>query len=127
LLFLYRNLLKVMPYLFVGLLILVTYLLLMEMPPTTPSWPYKDKVQHITVFLALTISGGLAFQNGCVALCAMLAAYGALMEVLQSVLTVTRIASVYDWLADVAGILIATALLRLLSKWFNQSSPSTKS
>lgn len=111
-----------MPYLFVSLLILVTYLLLMEMPPATPSWPYKDKVQHITVFLALTISGGLAFQNRCVALCTMLAAYGALMEVLQSVLTVTRIASIYDWLADVTGILIATALLRLLSKWFNQSA-----
>ncbi|HEY3301638.1 MAG TPA: VanZ family protein [Methylophilaceae bacterium] len=105
-----------------SLLILVTYLLLMEMPPTTPSWPYKDKVQHIIVFLALTTSGGLAFQNRCVALCVMLAVYGAMMEVLQSVLTVTRIASVYDWLADVTGILIATVILRLLSKWSNQNS-----
>lgn len=111
-----------MPYLFVSLLILVTYLLLMEMPPATPSWPYKDKVQHITVFLALATCGGLAFQNRYVAVCTMLAGYGALMEVLQSVLTVTRIASVYDWLADVAGILIAAAVLRLFSKWFNQSS-----
>jgi VanZ family protein len=110
-----------MPYLFMGLLILVTYLLLMEMPPAAPSWPYKDKVQHIIVFLALTICGGLAFQSRCVAICTMLVTYGALIELLQSVLTVTRIASVYDWLADVTGILIALILLRLVNTWFSQN------
>lgn len=105
-----------MPFVFFGLLVLVTYLLLMEMPPAPPSWPHKDKVQHITVFLALCVSGGLAFQNRQIGVCVLLAAYGALMEVLQSLLTVTRVASVYDWLADVTGILIAMAVLRLLNK-----------
>lgn len=105
-----------MPFVFLGLLVLVTYLLLMEMPPAPPSWPYKDKVQHITVFLALSITGGLAFQNRQIAVCILLAAYGALMEVLQSILTVTRVASVYDWLADATGILIAIAVLRLINK-----------
>jgi VanZ family protein len=110
-----------MPYLFVGLLILVTYLLLMEIPPAAPSWPYKDKVQHITVFLALTICGDLAFQSRSVAICTMLAIYGALMELLQSVLTVTRIASVSDWLADVTGILIALVILRFVNTWVPQN------
>lgn len=103
-----------MPYLFLALLILVTYLLLMEMPPAPPSWPYKDKVQHIVVFLTLSISGGLAFQKRSFFVYLMLACYGALMEVLQSVLTVTRVASVYDWLADVTGVLLAILLLRML-------------
>lgn len=105
-----------MPFVFFGLLVLITYLLLMEMPPAPPSWPYKDKVQHITVFLALSVTGGLAFQLRQLGVCMLLAAYGALMEVLQSLFTVTRVASVYDWLADVTGILIAIAVLRLLSK-----------
>ena len=93
------------------------YLLLMEMPPARPSWPYKDKVQHIIVFLVLTMSGGLAFQKKQIAVCLVLSGYGALMELLQSLLTVTRVASVYDWLADDVGIVIGLLVLYLLNRY----------
>ncbi len=96
-----------MPLIFWALFAIVTVLMLIELPPKQGGWPYWDKVQHALVFAALTSAGLLAFPQKKRWVCLGLVCYGALIEWLQSVLTITRMASISDWLADIAGILLA--------------------
>ena len=111
---------RFMPIIFWLLVVVVTMLMLVELKPTEGGLPYIDKVEHALVFMALGVSGGLAYaqKRACVYL--GLIALGALYEVLQAQLTITRQASVYDWLADIAGILIAIGLMGLISKLHKQ-------
>lgn len=112
--FLYRNLLRLMPYVFVFGLVLTTYLLLTEMPPSVTKWTYGDKVQHAIGFFLLASSARIGFPNQARLFYIGLVFYGALMEVLQSSLTLTREASVYDWIADVIGILLCMAIAKMM-------------
>lgn len=99
----YKNTYK---FIFILCLAILTYLLLMEMAPAKEVSLYKDKLQHIVAFGGVTFWGLLAFQRYPRTVMLGLAVFGAAMEVLQ-LLTATRQPSVYDWLADVVGILLA--------------------
>lgn len=99
--------------LLLALLALVSYLLLIELPPKPMGWPWKDKLQHAGVFLLLGGVALLACRGRLLACCLALALYGGLMEWLQGVFTVTRIPSWWDWLADVVGIALALGLVLL--------------
>ena len=93
----------------IGLFLLTTYLMLIELPPKKMGWPHWDKVQHMLVFLMLT---GLALclyfkQRWQWAIALFI--YGGLIEWMQATLTITRMASLDDWAADFVGILIALA------------------
>lgn len=99
---------------------LLTYLLLMEMAPATEFSLYKDKLQHIVAFGGVTFWGLLAFQRFPKTTLFGLAVFGALMEVLQGLLTTTRQPSVYDWLADVVGILLAWGVAVMWLRWWNK-------
>lgn len=101
---------------FWAMLAIVTALMLTELAPKEGGWPYWDKLLHIVVFVILTLAGCLAFQQKRLWVGLSLIAYGAIIEMLQGALTSTRQASVYDWLADVAGIAIAIGLLALIKK-----------
>jgi VanZ family protein len=96
-----------LPYLFMLLLMLVTYLMLIELPPKEAGWPYWDKVQHIAVFVMLTSLALLAFPKWRWQSAVGLAMYGAVIEWAQGAWTITRMPSVGDWLADVVGIAIS--------------------
>ncbi|WP_020182803.1 VanZ family protein [Methylotenera sp. 1P/1] len=96
-----------LPYLFMLLLTLVTYLMLIELPPKEGGWPYWDKVQHIAVFVMLTSLALLAFPKWRWQSAVGLAMYGAVIEWAQGAWTITRMPSVGDWLADVVGIAIS--------------------
>ncbi|WP_047534554.1 VanZ family protein [Methylotenera sp. N17] len=96
-----------LPYLFMLLLMLVTYLMLIELPPKEGGWPYWDKVQHIAVFVMLTLLALLAFPKWRWQSAVGLAMYGAVIEWAQGAWTITRMPSVGDWLADVVGIAIS--------------------
>ncbi len=109
-----------MPYLFTLLLMIVTYLMLIELPPHQGGWPYWDKVQHIFVFTALALLGFASFTKILVWISAFLIIYGAAIEHLQGALTLTRLASVGDWLADIVGIMLATLVWLMLKKYFVQ-------
>ena len=86
--------------------VVLIYLLLMEMPSANDGSVYKDKIQHIVAFAGLTFWGLMAFPAHRLVIMTGIALFGAVMEVLQGILTVTRQPSVYDWLADLAGILL---------------------
>lgn len=96
-----------LPYVFAALLALVTYLMLIELPPKQAGWPYWDKVQHVVVFVMLTTLALFAFPKWRWQSAIGLVAYGALIEWLQAMWTLTRMASVGDWLADTLGVVVS--------------------
>ena len=104
---------RFMPLIFWLLIIVVSVLMLIELQPKKDSIPYIDKFEHAFVFIWLTITGCLAYIQKKSWVYAGLIALGALYEVLQALFTVTRQASVYDWLADIAGIILAIIISRL--------------
>jgi VanZ family protein len=95
-----------LPYMFWLLLGAVTYGMLIELPPKPNGWAHWDKVQHIGVFMVLTFLACWAFPRRRWLLATVLIIYGAAVEWMQSALTVTRMASLGDWLADVVGVLL---------------------
>lgn len=113
----YKNTYKLI---FILCLAILTYLLLMEMAPANEVIIYKDKLQHIVAFGGVTFWGLLAFQHHAKTVMLVLAVYGALMEVLQGLLTITRQPSGYDWLADMVGILLAWGIVVLWLRWWNK-------
>lgn len=99
---------------------LLTYLLLMEMPPSNDHSLYKDKIEHIIAFGGVTFWGLMAFPFHRIAIALGLTVFGALMEVLQGVMTTTRQPSVYDWFADLVGIALAWGVVILLQRWWKK-------
>src|SRR5688500_6399273 len=67
--------------------------------------PGVDKLVHAGLFTALALTGRWAGVGRGV-LGALLVLYGAVSEVLQQLTPLQRTASVADWLADVAGVLL---------------------
>ncbi len=58
-----QQLIQKAPYLFWGLVLIVTALLLVELAPSHSGWPYKDKVEHMVAFAALGIFGHLSYPR----------------------------------------------------------------
>lgn len=112
----YKNTYKLI---FILCLAVLTYLLLMEMAPTNDGSLYKDKLQHIVAFGGMAFWGLLAFQRYFKSVMLGLTVFGALMEVMQGVLTTTRQPSVFDWVADVVGILLAWGVVIAWQRWWN--------
>jgi VanZ family protein len=102
------------PYIFWGLIALVTKLLLMEYSGSLPSFPHSDKVIHACLFAMITLTGYLAYANYSKWLYTSLIIYGAITEIMQQMFTATRFASVYDWLADVIGVLLAVFVIKII-------------
>jgi VanZ family protein len=90
-----------------------TFLMLVEIVPKAPLFPYMDKAQHTITFLFLTILGLKAYPSKTPWILAMLAVYGGSIELVQGVFTLTRQASVLDWLADAIGIALGYFIKRL--------------
>ena len=111
---------KSLALIFIVCTAVLTYLLLMEMPPANDGTVYKDKIQHIAAFGGLTLWGLLAFPAKRFAIMAGIAVFGALMEILQGVLTITRQPSVYDWFADLLGITLAWLVMPPILRWWSK-------
>lgn len=117
---------RFMPLIFWLLVIVVSVLMLIELKPTTDGIPNIDKLEHAFVFIVLTITGCLAYVQQKPRIYAGLIALGALYEVLQALFTVTRQASVYDWLADLLGILIAVGIMAANRRLMKQNNTLTR-
>jgi VanZ family protein len=78
--------------------------------------PYFDKIVHFGMYFVLTSviiyeNSKTLIKTGRVFIIALIPfVYGVLIEILQSALTVTRTGSLYDALADCAGILISVLI-----------------
>ena len=76
--------------------------------------PGVDKVIHLALFATLALTGRWAgIRQGVLA--TLLVGYAAVSEVLQDLTPLDRSASVADWIADVAGILLGLLLWRWAS------------
>ncbi len=107
------TIMRFMPLIFWLLIAVVSVLMLIELQPKKNAIPHIDKFEHAFVFILLTTTGCLAYSQKKSWVYAGLIALGALYEVLQALFTVTRQASVYDWLADIAGIMLAVIISSL--------------
>lgn len=105
---------KLAPYLFWLAFLIVTGLLLIDLPPSTGGLPLSDKIIHATVFFVLTALGLLAYKHHSVWVGLGLVIYGALTEFLQGELTATRMPSLLDWVADIVGITLVFLLVLLM-------------
>ena len=93
-----------------GAVVAVSFVVLFAPAGDVPSAPPGvDKIVHAVLFLALAATGRWAGFRPVVLLPA-LAAYGAGSEVLQGMDVIGRSASVFDWAADVVGVLAGLAL-----------------
>ena len=82
-----------------------------------PKIAQSNKVEHMIAFFTLAFLARLAFRFAPALRVALaLAAFGAVIEVTQMIPALHRDGNVADWLADcaaiVAGLLLATVLLR---------------
>ncbi len=85
-----------------------------SLPPPLINW--WDKAQHALGFMVLALLGFLAYTNKTSVVAMLLAVYGVLIELAQS-LTGWRYGDALDWLADVAGILAALALFLVFRQY----------
>ena len=93
--------------------------MLIELKPQAAGWIYADKLQHIIVFMTLALIGILAYFEKMWLVISGLLMFGLIIEILQSAFTLTRQASLADWLADVVGIAIAIGIVVIIKKFKN--------
>ncbi|CAN4268677.1 VanZ-like [Methylophilaceae bacterium] len=79
---------------------------------------FWDKAQHVLAFALLALIGCFAFPRHLTAILLCLILYGAIIEVLQSLLQLGRYGDVYDSLADNLGVLIGYSVYQLSLKRF---------
>lgn len=102
------------PYLFWALICMTTALLLMEHSGPAIGFPHMDKLIHVILFASLAAVGYLAYPEAGSKLYFGLMIYGIVTEVLQGVLTATRYASIYDWMADILGLLLWLLIIQVI-------------
>lgn len=107
---------RLAPHLFWLMISFITLFLLMEQSKSTPLFPHIDKVIHAIIFAILTAVGYLAYAKHSKWLYLGIIVYGAITEVLQGTYTQTRLASIGDWLADIAGVLLCATLINFLNR-----------
>lgn len=103
-----------MPYVFFTGLALVTILSLIPGTSVPKSIQFWDKAQHALGYVALAITGCLAFPQRLMPVFIGLLAHGAVIEILQGTLTTTRFGDVSDWFADGTGVLAGVAFCRFV-------------
>lgn len=101
------------------LLAAALYFALDPRPPRGPFHSLGDKWDHVIAFAALTFIGVLAWprRNGLL-IAALLAGFGALIEVLQAIPALHRDSDWRDLAADCAAIVVTTLVTRALVKQF---------
>ncbi|NJD36040.1 MAG: VanZ family protein [Betaproteobacteria bacterium] len=107
-----KLLLRYMPQVFFLGLALVTILSLMPNTSIPQAFQFWDKAQHSLAYVALSITGCLAFPQWVTRVLLGLLTHGAAIEIMQSTMTATRYGDVQDWLADGIGILVGLGLCR---------------
>lgn len=90
----------------------------MAVLPDPPELPSSDKVQHFAAFLTLAILGVGAYpRTKKRVLLAGLAAFGALIEIVQALPWIGRDSDPSDWIVDIAAALAALASIALWRLW----------
>ena len=98
--------------------LLIVFALVMALLPKPPQLPIDrlgDKFEHMLAFAVLAGVANLAWQTRSRwAIALWLSAFGAAIELLQTISVLHRDSDIRDWVADSFAILAATVLTRLL-------------
>jgi hypothetical protein len=90
----------------------------MAVMPTPPALPVSDKLQHAAAFLVLALLGRWAYpKTRKRTLLLGLAAFGALIEIVQALPIVGRDSDPLDWVADVSAALAVFLIIALWPAW----------
>ncbi|MGE5722301.1 MAG: hypothetical protein ACM3YM_07545 [Sphingomonadales bacterium] len=85
--------------------------------PEPPAILPSDKAEHGLAFVVLVPLLVLAYPRlGWITVAAILAAFGALIEIVQGIPGIHRDADIHDWIADVIAIVVALAAVRF-ARW----------
>lgn len=109
-----KRFLRYMPQLFLAGLALITILSLIPANSVPQAFQFWDKAQHALGYVALAVTGCLAFPQRVMFVFIGLLAHGAAIEILQGAVTTTRFGNVFDWIADLTGVLAGVALCRFV-------------
>ena len=91
-------------------------------PPDIPGEP-GDKIQHMMAFFTLGAIASAGWRDRtAVRLFSWLAAFGAAIELIQSIPVLHRDAELLDWLADMAAAAVALGLVRLVLPGISNAS-----
>ena len=94
-------------------------------PPQLPGQP-SDKLQHIVAFVVLTLLARAAYPAVRPAITfASLAAFGALIEIVQSIPVLHRDASVVDWIVDCLAVATTLGMLMIAKRLIGTGRAST--
>jgi VanZ family protein len=75
----------------------------------------SDKLQHMLAFFTLGMLGAGGFRRrSFLAVLLWLAAFGALIEIVQEIPALNRDSDVMDWLADLAASFVALTIARAI-------------
>jgi hypothetical protein len=85
--------------------------------PVRPEDQPSDKVLHMLAFATLAACGHFAFIRLRPFLAGLLSAYGALIELVQSIPALNRDAEFMDWVADSTAVLVVLGALHLARRW----------
>ena len=106
----------IMRFVFFGAVLFAMVMASLPQPPQIPGQP-SDKLQHIIAFAVLTILARLAYPAArCLRLFVNLAAFGALIELVQTIPALHRDASVLDWLADCGAVAVVMGIGALANR-----------
>ncbi len=101
-----------------GLLLLVVLHQVTAVVPLGATSMINDKIAHALIFAVLGLIGYFCWKESVQILWGFifLAAYGGLIECLQWFVP-QRQFSFLDWFADIAGLIIALVVIKLVKRW----------
>ncbi len=97
------------------IMVAIIYAIAILPAPQAPDLGAGDKINHIVAFLVLTVLGRSAYrQRAPWRLAVGLSLFGALIELTQAIPVLHRDASLWDWGADSAAILVALVIILMV-------------
>jgi VanZ family protein len=107
---------RTLPVLFWAALLFAFAMAVLPQPPRLPGDP-SDKVQHILAFAVLAALAAAAYPSAALLrILAGLSAFGALIEIVQTVPALHRDGDYVDWIADTLAAAVVLGLAALVRR-----------
>ena len=107
---------RLLPYAFWAALVFAFVMAVLPKPPQLPGQP-SDKIQHILAFTVLAGLAAAAYPRArLIRILLLLSAFGALIELVQTIPALHRDGDWIDWVADTAAAAVVLLLARIVRK-----------
>lgn len=107
---------RLLPFAFWAALLFAFVMAVLPKPPQLPGQP-SDKIQHILAFAVLAALAAAAYPRArLIRILLLLSAFGALIELVQTVPALHRDGDWIDWVADTVAAAVVLLLAGLVRK-----------